>query len=96
MARLTKEEVLKLAALSRLKLTNEEVERFQTELTDILDYVAELDKVDTSGLEPTYQVTGLKNVTRSDTLKDYQAKPADILALAPDTQDGSYKVKKVL
>ena len=96
MSKLTRDAVLKLAKLSRLKLTNEEVERFSEELSSILDYVRTLDKVDTGGLEPTYQVTGLKNVMREDTPVDYQAKPADLLKGAPATEKNQFKVKRVL
>ena len=95
MSKLTREEVLKLARLSRLKLTDAEIEKFQTELSEILDYVAMLDKADVSGLEPTYQVTGLKNVTRDDKIVDYGVSPKDLLKNAP-TQDGQFKVKRVL
>ena len=56
--RLTKEEVIKLAKLSRLKLSDREVERFQNELSSILNYVKQLDSVNVNGLKPTYQVTG--------------------------------------
>ena len=82
--------------MSRLKLSDKEVVQFQTELTEILNYVEMLDKADTSGLEPTYQVTGLKNVTRPDEILEYSAKPADLLKNAPATLDGQFKVKKVL
>ena len=71
MSKLSRDAVLKLAQLSRLKLTDEEIERFREELSSILDYVEVLDKVDTKGLEPTYQVTGLRNVMRRDEVKDY-------------------------
>jgi aspartyl-tRNA(Asn)/glutamyl-tRNA(Gln) amidotransferase subunit C len=64
MSKLTREDVLRLAHLSRLRLSDDEVERFQGELSKILDYVEQLDQVDTQALEPTYQVTGLKNVMR--------------------------------
>lgn len=96
MPKLTRDQVLKLADLSRLKLTPQEIEKFQTELSEILDYVAILDKADTDGLEPTYQVTGLKNVTRDDELVEYQAEPANILKLAPALEKNQYKVKRVL
>ncbi len=96
MAKLTKDQVLKLAKLSRLKLTDEEVEKFQTELSEILDYVAQLDNADTKGLGPTYQVTGLKDVMRKDTLVDYQANSSAILKLAPALEKNQYKVKRVL
>lgn len=96
MSKLTRDDVLKLASLSRLKLTDDEVAKFQAELSEILNYVEMLDKVDVSGLEPTYQVTGLSNVTRKDEINEYQAKPTDLLKNAPATQDGQFKVKKVL
>ena len=79
MSKLSRDAVLKLAQLSRLKLTDEEIERFREELSSILDYVEVLDKVDTKGLEPTYQVTGLRNVMRRDEVKDYQAKPKELM-----------------
>lgn len=96
MSKLTRDAVLKLAHLSRLKLSEEEIERFRTELSEILEYVAQLDKADTKGLEPTYQVTGLKNVMRSDEVKSYQAKPADFLKGAPAVEKNQFKVKRVL
>jgi aspartyl-tRNA(Asn)/glutamyl-tRNA(Gln) amidotransferase subunit C len=96
MSKLSRDDILKLASLSRLRLTNDEVEEFTNEISKILDYVETLKKVDTKGLPPTYQVTGLKNVTREDKALDYQAKPDDILALSPDIKEKQYKVKRVL
>lgn len=96
MSKLTRDDVLKLAALSRLKLTEEEIRRSQGELSAILDYVKVLNSVDTANLEPTYQVTGLKNVMREDKVIDYQAKPTDLLSNAPALEDGQFKVKRVI
>lgn len=96
MSKLTRDAVIKLAQLSRLKLTDEEIERFREELSSILDYVRMLDKVDVAGLEPTYQVTGLKNVMRKDKIKDYQAKPPDLLKGAPAVEKNQFKVRRVL
>ena len=96
MADLTREDVLKLAQLARLQLTDEEVENFTKELREVLEYVAQLDEVDVSGLQPTSQVTGLKNVMRSDTVIDYGISPKDLLALAPKTQDGHIKVRRMI
>ena len=62
--KLSKEDVLKLARLSRLKLSDEEVEKYQTELTAILNYFNQLEDEKVAGLEPTYQVTGLTSVRR--------------------------------
>jgi len=96
MSKLSRDDVLKLAALSRLKLSEAEIKKFQTELSEILDYVAQLDSVDVAGLEPTYQVTGLKNVTRPDKPRDYGYQLESLLAQAPATQDNQFKVKRVL
>ena len=63
---LTKEEVLHIAKLARLELKAEEVEKFRTQLSEILEYVGQLSKVDTTGIEPIAQITGLQNVTRED------------------------------
>lgn len=96
MSKLSRDDVLKLAALSKLRLSNEEIEQLRGELSEILNYVEMLDKVDVAGLEPTYQVTGLKNVTRPDEVKDYGYKIVDLLKNAPAVQDGQFKVKRVL
>jgi len=96
MSKLSREDVLKLAALSKLKLSDEEIGRLQDELGEILDYVNLLDSVDVSGLKPTYQVSGLKNVYREDQPKDYGYETQDLLKNAPATQDGQFKVKRVL
>jgi aspartyl-tRNA(Asn)/glutamyl-tRNA(Gln) amidotransferase subunit C len=96
MSNLSRDDVLKLAALSKLRLSDEEVEKLQVELSEILNYVEVLDGVDTAGLEPTYQVTGLKNINRPDEAKDYGYKTEDLLKNAPAVQDNQFKVKRVL
>ena len=97
MSKLKREDVLKLAALSKLRLSEEEIEKLSVELSEILDYVKVLEKVDTQGLDPTYQVTGLKNVMRADKVKDYGYKTSDLLKNAPTpTQGGQFKVKRVM
>ncbi len=96
MAKLTREDVLNLARLSRLHLTDDEVVRFQKEIEAILGYVEQLQSVDLDNLEPTSQVTGLVNVTRADVEKDYGATPSDLLKNAPATQDAHIKVKRML
>lgn len=96
MSKLSRDDVLKLANLSQLSLTDEEVERFSAELSSILEYVEQLKKVDTKNLEPTYQVTGLTNVMRPDRVLNYGAAPKDLLDNAPELKDGYFKVKRVL
>jgi aspartyl-tRNA(Asn)/glutamyl-tRNA(Gln) amidotransferase subunit C len=96
MSKLSRDDVLKLANLSRLSLSNDEIERFRDELSSILQYVQKLDSVDVSGLEPTYQVTGLKNIMREDKLVDYGYDTEDLLKNAPAVKDNHFKVKRVL
>jgi len=66
---LTKDDVLHVAKLAKLDLTNEEVTKFQEQLSEIVGYISQLSKVDTSNLEPTSQTTGLENVFRRDEIK---------------------------
>jgi len=96
MADLTKEDILKLARLSRLKLTDAEVTEFQKEISEILGYVQMLDKADTEGLKPTYQVTGLKNVSRKDELVDYGVSQEELLKNVPARDKNYIKVRKML
>lgn len=63
---LTQEQVRHIAKLARLGLSDEEVKKFSTQLTNILQYIEVLNEVDTSAVAPTNQVTGLANVVRPD------------------------------
>lgn len=63
---ITKEQVESIAKLVKLKLSDEEISRLSTLLTDTLDYINVLDELDTSGVEETFSVTGLSNVYASD------------------------------
>jgi aspartyl-tRNA(Asn)/glutamyl-tRNA(Gln) amidotransferase subunit C len=96
MADLTRDDVLKLARLARLTVTDEEVEKYRTELSEILQYVEQLTAVDVTGLQPTTQVTGLTNVTRDDIVDDYGATPDDLLRGVPTKQDRHIKVKRMI
>lgn len=96
MADLSREDVLKLARLARLTISEEEIEQYRTELSEILKYVEQLQQVDVTGLAPTSQVTGLTNVMRDDSVADYGVSPEDLLRLAPATQDGQVKVKRMI
>jgi len=93
--KLSDEDVLKLAKLSRLNLTKQEIKEFKVELSSILDFVSQLDEIDVSDLLPTNQVTGLKNITRLDQPIDYQYS-ASLLANAYQVQDNYLVVPKVL
>ncbi len=96
MSKLTREDVLKLARLARLELSDDEIERYRDELSDILQYVEQLQSVDHKGLEPTNQVTGLTNVMRDDEIRDYGYRTADLLKNVPVVKDNQIKVKRTL
>jgi aspartyl-tRNA(Asn)/glutamyl-tRNA(Gln) amidotransferase subunit C len=96
MAKLSRDDVLKLAQLARLDLSDEEVEEFSRELSEILQYVEQLGSVDVSGLKPTQQVTGLTNVMREDEIKDYGYKPEDLLRNVPEVKDDMIKAKRMV
>lgn len=96
MAKLTREDVLRLAQLARLHLSDEEIEQFNTEINAILGYVEQLQAVDLEGVEPTYQVTGLTNVMRPDVEIEYGASPAELLKNVPTKENGHIKVKRML
>lgn len=66
---LTKQEIKKIAQLARLELTPEEESRYAEEISAVLDYMKILNEVDTKNIEPTAQVTGLKNIVRPDEAK---------------------------
>jgi aspartyl-tRNA(Asn)/glutamyl-tRNA(Gln) amidotransferase subunit C len=96
MAKLSRADVLKLAQLARLQLSDAEVEEFSAELSEILQYVEQLQGVDVAGLEPTNQVNGLTNVMREDEVRDYGYKPKDLLKNVPDVKDDQIKVKRMV
>jgi aspartyl-tRNA(Asn)/glutamyl-tRNA(Gln) amidotransferase subunit C len=93
---ISKEEVIKVAKLARIDVTEEEVGQFQSELSAILEYVEQLQKVDTSGVEETAQVTGLENVFRKDEVVEQpEGQREATLAQAPERVANLIKVKSV-
>jgi aspartyl-tRNA(Asn)/glutamyl-tRNA(Gln) amidotransferase subunit C len=96
MAKLTREDVLKLARLARLDLSDDEIKEFSEELSAILQYVEQLQSVDVKGLKPTNQVTGLTNVWREDKEKNYGYEPAELLKNVPSKEDNQLKVKRMI
>ncbi len=92
---LTKEEVIKLSQLARIELSEAEVEKFQKDLSAVLEYVEELKSVNVEGLEEVSQVTGLVNVQREDipVVSDIHE---GIFSQAPEMKDGYFKVKAIL
>ena len=66
MSKLTKDEVLHIAKLAQLNLSDSEIKKFTPQLTSVVDFIGQLKEVNTEGIEPTAQVTGLTNVFRQD------------------------------
>ncbi len=96
MSKLTHEDILKLARLARLQLTDDEVDEYASELSAILQYVEQLSAVEVSGLKPTNQVTGLVNVTREDEIKSYGYDPQALRENLPAIENGQIKVKRMI
>lgn len=96
MTQITREDVQHLAQLSSLQLSDNEIDALRVDIEDILKYIEQLGELNTEGVEPTYQVTGLENVWRDDTVIDYGVSREDLLALADEQKDNQVKVPKVL
>jgi len=96
MTQISHDDVQHLAQLSSLQLTDDEIGALQIDLENIVGYIQQLDELDTTGVEPTYQVTDLENVWRDDIVDNYGIDKAALLALAPATEAEQIKVPKVL
>lgn len=97
MKNITVSELEKLARLSSLKLSDEEKESLRTDLSNILGYVDQLSEVNTDGVEPTYQVTNLKNVWREDEIGNDNVTPEELIKSAgSNVNNNQIKVPKVL
>ena len=66
------------------------------DLENIINYISELDNLNTEGVEPTYQVFEMENIWRNDEIKEQEATREDLLALTKESQDNQIKVPKVL
>lgn len=93
--KLSNEEVLKIAKLSRLELTEEEITTYSHQLSEVLNYIDKLKEVETEGVEETSQVTGLENVFRADEVHPF-ADPEGLVKQAAEYEDNQVKVKNVL
>lgn len=91
----SREEILKIAHLANLSLTEEEIVRFQKQLSETLNYIEILNELKTDGITPTSQVTGLKNVARDDETKPSLTQE-QALSGANFKFNGCFKVKAVI
>ena len=90
------DDVKHLASLSALSLGDDEIAALRGDIEAILAYVEQLGELDTTGIEPTYQVTGLKNVWRDDVVRQSDVSTETLLGLSAAAHDQQFKVPKVL
>jgi len=99
-AKVTVVEVERVAELAHLKLTPDETQGMLRDLNAILDYVAELNELDTTGVEPLAQVSELQNAVGQSVLRADAILPsldrATVMAQAPETDQVFFKVPKVI
>ena len=91
---LTIEEIKKIAYLARIELNAEEEKRHAETISAVLDYMKVLGEADTTGIEPTAQVTGLGNVYREDEASGSTIKE-DLIKAMPDVYAGQLRVPGV-
>lgn len=95
MTNISTSDIQHLASLSSLALADDEVDGLRQDLENIIGYIEQLGELDTSGVEPTYQVTGLENVWREDEVKPGISRD-ELLELVPEKQNNQVKVPQVL
>lgn len=93
---LTSEEIRHLAKLANLKLTEEEIKKYQKQLSDVIDYIKKLNKIDTQDIEPVAQLTELTNVYSGDKVSNKRGlRQEDALKNAKDKKNGFFRVKAI-
>lgn len=92
---LTRDDVRKVAHLARLELSETEIERYQEQLSQVLDYVARLEELDVDGVEPTAHAIAQQNVMRDDETRPSLA-PEWVLVNAAVTAEHQFLILRVL
>lgn len=92
---ITIKDVKHVAILSRLGLDDDELQKYEEELNDVLNFMEKLNELDTQGVEPTSHVLDIHNVFRSDVVEK-SLDLEDVLANAPDRDDDYFKVPSIL
>ena len=94
---ITKDEVKHLAKHSNISLSESEVENLRGDLENIVNYINQLNELDTENVEPTYSVSENQNIWREDEIDNYGVGKEELLALAGENiEAGQVKVPKVL
>ena len=95
MKRISSDEVKKVAQLARLQLNESEIHKHADQLEKILDYIKQLDKINTNNIPCTTRAIEVVNVLRKDDKKDYE-NSEELLDLAPSREDKFFKVPKII
>ena len=93
--KISRDQVEHIAELAKLALTPDEIDRYADQLSAILDYVSQLNQLDTSAIPPTASVLPLHNVLRPDAVAP-SLPPAAALVNAPDAAADQFRVSAVL
>lgn len=88
--------IRQVAALARLELTDEEAERYQVQVEQILHYVEQLDAIDVAGIEPTAHAAALFDVVREDVATDAGLTREEALSNAPLVAHDQFRLPKVV
>ena len=95
MSRINKDEVKKVAQLARLELNLNEINNHAEQLEKILDYIRQLEKIDTNNVPCTTRAIEVINVFRKDEKKNYD-RTEELLELGPSREDKYFKVPKIM
>jgi len=90
-----KVDIEKVARLARLELSEEEKETFQSQLEHILTHMEQLNRMDTTGVEPTSHAIPVYNAFREDETRPSSPKE-EVLAIAPEQEEGFLKVPRII
>lgn len=94
--KLTPQKIEEIAKLARLDLTGSEKEMYAKQLSTVLDFIEQLNEVNTKKVTETHQVTGLKNVVRADEVVSIDENTrANLIAQFPEQKNNCLKVKAV-
>lgn len=94
---LTKEEILHLAKLAKLQLTDEEIVKYQNQLAETIDYIKNLDELDTKDVKPTNSMVDLKNVMFTDGAKNEKGlNVKEAISNAKKVKDGMFQVGRIM
>ena len=92
MSKLSEKDILHVANLAKLTLSGEEIKKYQRQLSEVVGYVDELNEVETEGVEPTSQTTGLMDVLREDEIKKEDCLSSDEALSGTDRTSNNYFV----